>query len=170
MSMGFAFQNGRGELLTLHSRDIFHPLVTPLTTYTYTTGSLGSDPVSATDEQRLPPGGFNLRHGFPQWFGKIEKSRNTSGTSLEDLPESNEPKRHLDDIETPSQGAFPGPVSAYRDSLEFTQSRWHEEYPSISEVLRYFKTAFDDVQIMDNLPLEATGNPGAWKAWRAHRK
>lgn len=32
------------------------------------------------------------------------------------------------------------------------------------------KSAFDDETAMDALPLEAAGNPGAWNAWRAHRK
>ena len=32
------------------------------------------------------------------------------------------------------------------------------------------KSAFDDETTMDALPLEAAGNPGAWNAWRAHRK
>ena len=54
--------------LVTFATDIFHPLLTPLTTYTYTTGSLDTDTVSATDDERLPPGGFSLRHGFPQWF------------------------------------------------------------------------------------------------------
>jgi hypothetical protein len=26
--------------------------------------------VSATDEERLPPGGFTLRHGFPEWVDR----------------------------------------------------------------------------------------------------
>lgn len=48
--------------------DIFHPSVTPLTTYTYTTIDSGAETVSAADEDRLPPGGLSLRHGFPKWF------------------------------------------------------------------------------------------------------
>ncbi|KAB2579035.1 putative ubiquitin-conjugating enzyme protein [Lasiodiplodia theobromae] len=64
-------------LVTL-STDIFHPLVTPLTTYTYTTGSASGETVSATDEERLPPGGFSLRHGFPQWFSRTRRSTKNS--------------------------------------------------------------------------------------------
>lgn len=56
--------------LITFSSDIFHPLLTPLTTYTYTTSTSDVDTVSATDDERLPPGGFSLRHGFPQWFGR----------------------------------------------------------------------------------------------------
>ena len=40
----------------------------------------------------------------------------------------------------------------------------------ITEVLGYMKRAFDDETALDTLPLEAAGNSGAWKAWRAHRR
>ena len=36
-------------------------------------------------------------------------------------------------------------------------------------VLQYVKQAFSDETALDTLPLEAAGNAGAWKAWRAHR-
>ena len=44
------------------------------------------------------------------------------------------------------------------------------EQPSIIEVLRYMKAAFDEENILNTLPLEAAGNPGAWHAWQAHRR
>ena len=40
----------------------------------------------------------------------------------------------------------------------------------ITEVLEYMKRAFDDEIALDTLPLEAAGNSGAWKAWRAYRR
>ena len=40
----------------------------------------------------------------------------------------------------------------------------------ITEVLEYMKRAFDDENALDTLPLEAAGNSGAWKAWRAYRR
>lgn len=40
----------------------------------------------------------------------------------------------------------------------------------ILEVLEYVKCAFDNEILLDALPLEAAGNSGAWKAWRAHRR
>ncbi len=64
--------------LVTFSTDMFHPLITPLTTYTYTTDIQDNGTVSATDEERLPPGGFSLRHGFPAWFGRASRSRQTS--------------------------------------------------------------------------------------------
>ena len=42
--------------------------------------------------------------------------------------------------------------------------------PSIAEVLYYLKRVFEDESLLDDLPLEAAANPGAWHAWRAHRK
>jgi len=59
--------------LITFSSEIFHPLLTPLTTYTYTTSAASTETVSASDQQRLPPGGFSLRHGFPEWFSSSPK-------------------------------------------------------------------------------------------------
>lgn len=66
--------------LVTFSSDIFHPLLTPLTTYTYTTSASDKDTVSAFDEERLPPGGFSLRHGFPQWFNRHRRTSTASRT------------------------------------------------------------------------------------------
>jgi hypothetical protein len=40
---------------------------------------------------------------------------------------------------------------------------------STYDVLRYIRSTFDDEEVLDAVPLEAAGNPGAWHAWRAHR-
>lgn len=72
--------------LVTFSTDMFHPLITPLTTYMYTTDIHDSGTVSATDDERLPPGGFSLRHGFPGWFGRGSRdsgSRKSSGQHLQ---------------------------------------------------------------------------------------
>jgi hypothetical protein len=45
-----------------------------------------SDTVSASDQERLPPGGFSLRHGFSQWFNQSRQGSATSAT-----PRSNSP-------------------------------------------------------------------------------
>ncbi|KAK4992689.1 hypothetical protein LTR66_006219 [Elasticomyces elasticus] len=58
----------RAPVVTI-TTDIFHPLATPLTTYTHSTESVADEPVSARDDERLPPGGFSLRHGFPHSSG-----------------------------------------------------------------------------------------------------
>jgi hypothetical protein len=40
---------------------------------------------------------------------------------------------------------------------------------SVYEVLRYIRSTFDEELVLDKVPLEAAGNPGAWHAWRSHR-
>ena len=37
------------------------------------------------------------------------------------------------------------------------------------QVLEYLKSAFENAELLDNLPLEYVGNPGAWYAWRSYR-
>ena len=44
-----------------------------------------------------------------------------------------------------------------------------ERKTSIVDVLQYVKQAFNDEAALDTLPVEAAGNAGAWKAWRAYR-
>lgn len=43
------------------------------------------------------------------------------------------------------------------------------EKVSTYDVLRYIRSTFDEEQVLDKVPLEAAGNPGAWHAWRTHR-
>ncbi|KAK5110609.1 hypothetical protein LTR62_005648 [Meristemomyces frigidus] len=59
--------------------DVFHPLVTPVTTYTHTTKDVGVDTVSSADGDRMPPGAFSLRHGFPEWYGKVNLDHPSEG-------------------------------------------------------------------------------------------
>ncbi|PHH71204.1 hypothetical protein CDD82_6678 [Ophiocordyceps australis] len=153
--------------LVLFSTDMFHPLITPLTTYTYTTGMQDNDTISARDEERLPPGGFSLRHGFPDWFGRHgippvasgRCSRQTSG----DKAGSASPDQAL---HATSSTASPKSVSSRQSSR-----RGHQK-PSVSayQILRYIQSTFDSEQVLDSIPLEAAGNPGAWHAWRTHRR
>lgn len=163
-------------LITFRS-DIFHPLVTPLTTYTYTTGSLSSDPVSATDEDRLPPGGFSLRFGFPHWFGRAEKTIVTSSASSSNASGSHSNSSHV------SVGLG---IHSLQDSSQSQITQFQRLQPhtvrsqsmrdssrtstSIIEILEYLKRSFDDETTLDAIPIEASGNPGAWNAWQAHRK
>ncbi|KAI9852101.1 MAG: hypothetical protein M1838_001898 [Thelocarpon superellum] len=132
--------------LVIFATEIFHPLLTPLTTYTYTTGSSESDTVSATDDERLPPGGFSLRHGFPHWFGR---SRRVSGRPAP-LSPSSAPGTPASD-RSPSVGPSPSPVISTR------------------EVLQYIKAAFEQEEVLDAVPFDAAGNPGAWHAWQTYR-
>lgn len=144
--------------------DIFHPLVTPLTTYTYTTGSLSSDTVSATDEERLPPGGFSLRHGFPSWFGRAQKSIVSSRASSGKFT-------------SPDHATNPNFVSSvpviehqHTQNPTIQSSSSPKSSPSIIDVLNYMKRIFEDESSLDTLPLEVAGNSGAWNAWRSYRE
>lgn len=160
--------------------DIFHPLVTPLTTYTYSTGSVSSDKASATDEERLPPGGFSLRHEFPHWFRRAKTSDTCSTTSSRKVSGSQDGPTKLalgangpSISVSPASGKlaqiFQSPRSESAAPMQVFRSRNSYSAPSILEVLYYVKRAFDDHTTLDQLPLEAAGNLGAWKAWRAHR-
>ena len=155
--------------------DIFHPLVTPLTTYTYTTGSRISDTVSATDDERLPPGGFCLRYGFPQWFGRAEKGAVSPALAAGNASRPQDAFFHS--AARVGKHGSPGYASPIRISQQNLGS--HNDRPlatldvtspSIIEILGYVKSAFDDETTLDALPMEAAGNPGAWNAWQAHRK
>ncbi|KAF2690072.1 hypothetical protein K458DRAFT_328203 [Lentithecium fluviatile CBS 122367] len=147
--------------LVTFSTDVFHPLLTPLTTYTYTTGSSDTDTVSATDEERLPPGGFSLRHGFPQWFGRARRSaagsRNVSGSGVGSPARDN----------TPAAPDGRGTTAAALD-LGSIDNRTVAQVSMVA-ILEYIRTTFCEEQVLDSISLEAAANPGAYHAWRAYR-
>ena len=159
--------------LVLFTSDVFHPLVTPLTTYTYTTGSNAADPVSATDEERLLPGGFSLRHGFPLWFERTQKTMSSSPMfrdipkpSLQVKDETRDSDHHSNRPKSPLKGLQSIHMPPPKDEGDSMK----DIPPSIYEVLLYLKRAFENEDLLDGLPVEAAGNPGAWHAWRAHRR
>lgn len=149
--------------LIIFTSDVFHPLVTPLTTYTFTSGSQQSETVSAGDDDRLPPGGFSLRHGFPTWFYRKDRDASTAERrSSVSLPQQDD-KAYI-------------PGSQYEDLVEDSVLRQDSTATSsvvsvrIWEVLKYMKSCFDDETMLDNLPISEAANDRAWKAWQAHRK
>lgn len=147
--------------LVTFSTDVFHPLLTPLTTYTYTTGSSDTDTVSATDDERLPPGGFSLRHGFPQWFGRARpsaaSSRDVSGSGLGTPAAIHTPNLPIAKDAT----QLPVHLSAVATSPT--------AHVSIVGVLDYIRSTFNDEQVLDSIAIEAAANPSAYHAWRAYR-
>ena len=158
--------------------DIFHPLVTPLTTYTYTTGSASSDTISATDEERLPPGGFSLQHKFPHWFGRTQRSGLSSARSSREASgtQGGASEYSKTAVREPSLDPNHSPVGLPSSSLSQRStsqlprlSGQFERKTSIVDVLHYVKEAFSDESALDTLPLGAAGNAGAWRAWRAYR-
>ena len=159
--------------LVTFSTDIFHPLITPLNTYMYTTDIQDGGTVSATDDERLPPGGFSLRHGFPAWFGRgggggsrsRQQQQQQPGQPAQTPPRSVRASQSTQS--TPgsagSAGRSPGPLAHH------LQTRRRGDVSTYA-VLRYIRRTFDDEAALDSVPLEAAGNPGAWHAWRAHQR
>ncbi|KAF1930097.1 uncharacterized protein M421DRAFT_419129 [Didymella exigua CBS 183.55] len=143
--------------LVTFSTDVFHPLLTPLTTYTQTTASSDTDTVSATDDERLPPGGFSLRHGFPHWFGRARRStvssRDVSGSAVDSPARSVRPVRSVADTAT-SGGSGPQPPATGI---------------SIVTILEYVRSSFSEEAVLDSVTLDAAANPSAYHAWRAYR-
>ncbi|OHE94349.1 ubiquitin-conjugating enzyme [Colletotrichum orchidophilum] len=152
--------------LVTFSTDIFHPLITPLTTYMYTTDIQDNGTVSATDAERLPPGGFSLRHGFPAWFGR--GSRSNAGSrqvSGQQQPPATPARGGGPSSTTSTPGSKATPLGGRPGYLD-TSRREVSTY----EVLRYIRSTFDDEKVLDSVPLEAAGNPGAWHAWRTRQR
>lgn len=58
----------------------------------------------------------------------------------------------------------PGPTSA-----PVSRQKTVRDVPIVG-LLSYIRSTFDDESVLDSVPLEAAGNPGAWHAWRSHRK
>lgn len=126
--------------------DLFHPLVTPLTTYTHST--ISTDTQSAVDEQRLPPGGLSLRHGFPEWFGAADE------VAIEaDVAQTQERQAEHDDAQ-----------EQHKDAKAKDQRT-----PHVVELLHYVRVVFDTEEVLDAIPLNAAANTGAWHAWRSYR-
>jgi hypothetical protein len=98
--------------------------------------------VSASDDERLPPGGFSLRHGFPQWFRRARDQGSTSRVS---------------------SGSAVTPSS-------FTPQRT-SSIPSVTvyQLLEYIRAAFSEESFLDALPQEVVANPGAYHAWHTYR-
>ena len=126
--------------------DVFHPLVTPLTTYTYTTRDTGGETASAADRDRLPPGGLNLRYGFP---GRFDAARGGVDNKVMDAAHTDHEKR----------GA----------AAESDNKRSTRQPPLTIEILQYIRIVFDTEAVLDAIPLEAAANTGAWHAWRSYR-
>lgn len=157
--------------LVTFSTDMFHPLITPLTTYMYTTDIQDGGTVSATDEERLPPGGFSLRHGFPDWFGRAARRSRQVSSPPQAQASVNTPPRPAGETGG-AVGLLGSPPGSAASSAASDALASHARRRDIStfEVLRYIRSTFDDEDMLDSVPLEAAGNPGAWHAWRAHRR
>lgn len=158
--------------------DVFHPLVTPLTTYTHSSTAPISSTTNTGLAEHLPPGGFSLKHGFAHWFENPGSSV-TPSTPAWDVSGSYQQRKHVRELEkivTSTAASTSGTIAqdSYSSIIRDRPSRLATYdslggHGNITTVLDYVKTSFDDVELLDSIPLEAAGNPGAWKAWQAHR-
>ncbi|KAL2267645.1 hypothetical protein VTJ83DRAFT_4922 [Remersonia thermophila] len=172
--------------LVTFSTDLFHPLITPLTTYVYSpdAGSDGAEASAADDERLLPPGGFSLRHGFPGWFGGRARGRGPApqggeggtGSTTAQTAHATPARPVATATGAPGPGRRPGwsgapppDVPGYARTRTTGAGAGGAEV-SIYDVLRYLRSVFDDEDVLDSVPLEAAGNPNAWLAWRTHRR
>ncbi|KAI2629434.1 ubiquitin-conjugating enzyme [Xylaria nigripes] len=152
--------------LVTFSTDMFHPLITPPSTYMYP--DVHEDgTMSATDEERLPPGGFSLRHGFPDWFGRRSQKAAENKPAAGDRADRQTPHRPPPPADPISGATSASRSSAVAQSPDFLDSKRREA--SVFEILHYIRSTFDNENVLDSIQIEATGNPGAWHAWRAHR-
>ena len=145
---------------------MFHPLISPLSTYMYTAEGQDDGSISATDVEPLPPGGFSLRHGFPRWFARAGKSAAVDRKSSGQQNDAQTPPR-------PSNSSLSGgdTSSSKASTAAGSQGLAETNRGDIStyEVLRYIRSTFDTEDVLDSIPLAAAANPGAWHAWRTHR-
>lgn len=150
--------------------DVFHPLVAPLTTYA------GSSTFSLSEEDRLPPGGFNLRYGFPRWFDNHDRSTSVQNPKaqpgalaerLDELKCDSDEHSTSAPPQTPRNGRRPSKDVHEADPPGSSSMALAE---SVVDVLYYMRRSFEHEVLLDNLPLEAASNAGAWSAWVAHRR
>jgi hypothetical protein len=141
----------------------------------YTTDIQDSGTVSATDDERLPPGGFSLRNGFPGWFGRGARrsAELRRGGSLRTPPRGSTDASR---VGSPGSGRgslspTPGRTTVESSGGTASTSGLGGSGGKIStyDVLRYIRSTFDDEEVLDKVPIEAAGNPGAWHAWKSYR-
>jgi len=124
--------------------------------------------VSATDDERLPPGGFSLRHGFPHWFERSGESAASSRRVSESVPQSQSQSPRPSVVESRLNRLL-SPSRVPPGGRGYSGASENGSYTPIVEVLEYIKSALTDEAILDSIPLEAAANSGAYHAWRAHR-
>jgi hypothetical protein len=103
-----------------------------------------------------------LRHGFSAWFGRASRrsaERARTG-SLQTPPRGG--------VSSPGSGVS-GPGDSGGSTTGGKQGERRKSDVSTYDVLRYIRSTFDDEEVLDKVPLEAAGNPGAWHAWRTQR-
>ena len=113
-----------------------------------------------------------MRHGFPFWFGRSRKSIFSFEASSKKSIQSHEEAQRGNSSASHLKLTTSIPITE-NQTLQISKTQddsLQQQSASIREVLEYVKYTFEDETSLDALPLEAAGNPGAWNAWRSHRK
>ncbi|KAL9087189.1 MAG: hypothetical protein Q9159_003756 [Coniocarpon cinnabarinum] len=145
-------------LVTFHS-DVFHPLLTPLTKASFSSAATDSDSDGTGLPERLPPGAFSLRHGFPQWYERDDQINPSPNDAPKVTEQDAVSSRTPQAAQPPTNGTDP------RQNIARTRPMVH-----VVDLLRYMRQSFESAPILDSIPFEAAANPGAWYAWRAYRQ
>ena len=103
------------------------------------------------------------------WFSHNQRSATPLGSSPPNIGRNGKGKANsLRDVIKPPPNRPSPRDSSTESSRDHVDA--HAKPPTIFEVLDYVKNVFDNESALDTLPIEAAGNAGAWKAWRAYRK
>lgn len=127
------------------STDVFHPLIAPLTTHSYTPSPVDTNPTGVSEDGRLAPGVFSLRHGFPAWFNRLNR----------DVPGSLS-------FSTSTENSTVSPMTPTQDIASAS-------HVSVIQILRYITESFSNETLLDSIPQETAANIGAFHAWRTFR-
>jgi len=132
----------------------------------YSTDIYNTGTVSATDEERLPPGGFSLRQGFPHWFGRASRRTAEKSRQGDDHLQTPVKAENNSSLLTTPETVTTGSLSSSHDKAKKKDQKLKI---GVYEILRYIRSTFDTEEVLNDVPLEAAGNPGAWHAWRTHQ-
>ena len=163
------FPNAYPEVppVVIFETDIFHPLLVPLTTYSYVSNAIESsgNGSNVRNELLLPPGGFSLHgmrsKGEGQFHDGTVSHKETSNvyttSTLDNCKGANLAN---------SRNASPSNVSLISDASPTPQ---RSQRYVVAMVLYYIKVAFSSYDFLDSILVGDAVNPGAFFAWRSHR-
>ena len=153
--------------VVIFETDIFHPLLVPLTTYSYVsnnTESSGKDS-NVRHELLLPPGGFSLHGMLSQSEGQFHNA------TMNHVETSNVHTKIASNGFKGANFANSRNASASDVSLVPSESQMPQKRRRyvVAKVLYYIKVAFSSYDFLDSILVDDAVNPGAFFAWRSHR-
>lgn len=147
--------------------DIFHPLLLPLTTYSYVSNNTetSSKDSNVRNELLLPPGGFSLHGMRSQIEGQL------CNDTMSHVETSNKQNNITLNNFADTELAISRNVAASDVSLPPSASQMSKKRPryAVAKVLYYIKVAFSSHDFLDSILVDDAVNPGAFFAWRSHR-